>query len=452
MGNLQEFRIESLAYQGAGVAHHASGKTVFVPGTVPGDRVQARIVRTDKRYDTAELLGVLEPAAVRRRPPCVHAASCGGCGWQVIERDAQLLYKRRFVVDALQHIGGFSDAEQLVAPQICHGREWGYRNKIELAADYSADTLRLSMHASGDNAPTPVNKCLLLPSALENAPRILASTLGFALKKTDSPLRRVGIRVSRHTGDVEVAIWTHPSACNRNFVAKVMDDALKTSSLVRVLVADAPAKRKIRGVEVLSGKGFWAERLGDFDYRISAPSFFQVNSGLAGELIADVLRMLQPQGKHVFDLYSGAGTFTLPLAAAGAQVQAVEMEGSSIRDLRRNLEINGLKARVHGGDMAHMLPQLGSADAAIIDPPRSGLSKIAMQALLAAKIAQIIYVSCNPATLARDLAALRSVGYELREVLSYDLFPQTYHVETVAWIEKVGNAQESQGRHPAGRP
>jgi 23S rRNA (uracil1939-C5)-methyltransferase len=434
-------RIESLAYTGSGIAHLATGKAVFVRGAAPGDLVRLRIQDERGRFARATIEDMLEPSPERIEPPCPYHARCGGCGLQHLSYDAQLWWKRRFVIDALERIGGFDGAEALVGDTVASKQRWGYRNRVEMEPLRRGKGLALGFHGADDATAVPIERCLLLPEGFAGLPARLAGALGYALggaavldgqTSQSSALRRVGLRVSRATGDVELALWTQPGPCNRAFVAKVLADVLKATSLVRVLAAGALEKRDIRKVEVLGGRGFWREDLGGFRYRVSAPSFFQANSPVAGALVERVLADVEPDGKRVADLYSGVGTFTLPLAQRAQQTSAIEMVGSAIRDLRRNLDDAGLEARALGGDVERLLPGLGALDCAVVDPPRSGLGKGALRAIADAAPHTLAYVSCDPATLARDLRGLTEQGYRLTSVTPFDLFPQTWHVETVA--------------------
>jgi 23S rRNA (uracil1939-C5)-methyltransferase len=436
MENFEDVEIESLAYTGNGVAHLVSGKTVFVADAAPGDLVRIRIDEERDRFANASIAEILRPSTNRIPPTCPYADRCGGCGLQHIVYEEQLRWKRRFVVDALERIGKRADAEEIVGAIAHTSPIWGYRNKVELEPLWTGKRLSLGFHAKGSNEIVPVERCLLFPKGFENLPKRLAGALGFALNDSASPLKRVGVRVSRQTGDVEIALWTEPGGFNRAFVGKILGDSLKTTSLVRVLAKGPIQKRDIRGVEALSGKGFWEEKLAGFDFKISAPSFFQVNTNAAKLLIEQVLADVEPEGKLIADLCSGAGTFTLPLADVADDVIAIEIEGSSVRDLRRNLLENELDAEVLGGGVEYLLPDLDDLDAAVIDPPRSGLSETAREAIAASSIKRLVYVSCNPTTLARDAKDLAEAGFTLIKATPVDLFPQTYHVETVAVLER----------------
>jgi 23S rRNA (uracil1939-C5)-methyltransferase len=431
MDRREDVRIESLAYTGAGIARLATGKVVFVEDAVVGDHVRVRIQDDRERFSNASIETLLEPSPERVEPPCPYHGTCGGCGLQHMSYREQLRWKRHFVIDALERIGSVGDAETLVADTVAGSAAWGYRNKIELEPLRQNNRLSLGLHAKNSNEVIPIERCLLLPEGLAGLPARLAGALGFALKPSDAPLKRVSVRVSSRTGDVEPALWTEPGPCNRSFVAGVLKDAVKNSSLVRVLVAGDVKKRDVKKVEVLAGRGHWREDLGGFRYRVSAPSFFQVNTPVAQLLVNRVLMDMEPDGARAADLYSGVGTFTLPLARRAKDLCAVEVAGSGIRDLRRNLDTYGLEAQIASGDVARALPELGRFDSVVVDPPRGGLGPSVLRAVVEASPRTLVYVSCDPATLARDVKGLVEQGYRPVSAVPFDLFPQTWHVETV---------------------
>ncbi|MDR3307654.1 MAG: 23S rRNA (uracil(1939)-C(5))-methyltransferase RlmD [Coriobacteriales bacterium] len=438
VGAPETIRIQALAYEGAGVGRLEDGRAVFVPDALPDELVQVAVERSHERYAAARLVAVLEPAPQRCAPPCEYHGLCGSCPWQILDYSTQLYWKRRFVVDALERIGGVAGAEGLVAPCRASKRQWGYRNKVEFSLTSLDKRIQLGMHGRDQREVVPVSSCLMLPPGLKKAPGMLSGALSYALKDPVVSLERVGIRTSQRTGDCEIALWGKPGAFPRAMAKQVLSSALPASSLMRVLLDSSPKERKVKGVEVLGGKGYWSEALDGRTMKLSAPSFFQVNTAGAQILISLVVDALEQLdvGEHspVADLYCGAGTLTLPLCERFSEVYAIESEKSSLRDLRRNLADNGLDADVIGGDVARELAQRDRLAAAVVDPPRSGLAKEALRALVEARPAALVYVSCNPATLARDIAGLVAQGYQLKGVTPVDLFPQSYHVECVALL------------------
>jgi 23S rRNA (uracil1939-C5)-methyltransferase len=429
--------IESLAYGGDAIAHLDDGRTAFVHGAVPGDSVEAEITEDRGRFVRAETRRVLEPSTDRVTPPCPYFGLCGGCSWQHVAYPAQLEAKRRMVVDALTRIGHLPNAEELVGPTVPSPSQYGYRNKVELVVDTTTGRPRLGFHRAGSEEFVQVEECLLLPEKYRRAPKALGGALRYITGEQDFGLTRVALRVGTNTRDAEVALWGAPGPFPRRPVATTLGQALRTTSLVRVLVKGASKERKIAGVEVLSGKGAWRERLLGTTMTVSAPSFFQVNTRAAESLVTLALDALGADGSdRVLDLFAGAGTFTLPLAEMSGEVVAVESASSAVRDLRRNLEDQELYADVIGGDAGRELPAIGKVDLALVDPPRSGLQSEAVDALAGTRARRVAYVSCDPATLARDAAALSARGYTLARATPVDMFPQTFHVETLALFER----------------
>lgn len=427
-----ELTIESLAYGGAGVARDQDGVTVFVEGTCPGDVVRASATEDHGRYRRAVVDEILQPAADRVTPRCPHFGVCGGCQWQHIEYRTQLEWKRRFISDALERIGGL---DVTVLESLGSAHSYGYRNKIELSSVSTPQGLALGFSRAGESRVVPIERCLLLPKGLERAPRSLTGALRYLSSRADVAVERVGLRVSS-SGNVEVDLWTAPGPFPRQLAAKIITDAVGAKTVTRVLFKGEIKGRGVTKVEVLSGPGMWEERLDDHRYLVSAPSFFQVNTAAARRLRRVVTEALSPDGTdRVIDLFAGVGTFTLPLAEYAESVIAVEASRHAIGDLRRNLEINGVYAEIEPGDAERILPTLGTADLIVIDPPRAGLSETIVTSIAATKARRIVYVSCDPTTLARDAARFAQKGFRPTEAVPVDLFPQTYHVETVLVLD-----------------
>ena len=432
--------IERMSYGPAAVGHLASGKTVFVEGAVPGDVVRVEITEDKPRFARARVIDVVEPSPDRVAPPC--ALACGGCPWAALSYDAQLSAKRAAVVDALVRTARLdaARAEEIVGKTVPSKRQWGYRNKLELSCGRDgAGRLILGMRPESGAAVVSLDSCPLAHRNIEGAPKALRGALRYLSGGEDLELFRVGVRGSLRTRDVEIALWTTPGAFPRAAAAKTLGSALKNTSVVRV-VAEPGRARKVKKVEAISGKGCWEEELAGNRFLVSAPSFFQVNTAQAERLVDLVMEGLSiEEGDYVADLYSGAGTFSIPLARAGADVVAVESAGSSVRDLRRNAERAGVDIDIIGGDAARELPELGELDALVVDPPRAGLAPGVVESIAAAAPRRVAYVSCDPATWARDVALFEKNGYRLERATPVDLFPETYHVEVVSIFERVSD-------------
>ncbi len=313
------------------------------------------------------------------------------------------------------------------------------------------------MSEAGANTVTSIDSCPLANTIIAKAPKAARGALRYLSGDTDLGIFRVGVRGSVRTHDVEVALWTNPGPFPRAQAAKILREALPNATSIVRVVAEPGKARKIKQVEGIWGKGCWEEELAKTRFLTSAPSFFQVNTPAAERLVSCALAFLSGienfnpaedtldttsvhkalDGAYVADLYAGGGTFSVPLAMSGADVVAVESAGSSVRDLRRNAERAGVEIDVVGGDAARELPELGELDALIVDPPRAGLAPGVPQSIAQAQPKRVVYVSCDPATLARDVAAFEPLGYHLQAVQPVDLFPQTFHVETVCLLSKL---------------
>ena len=432
--------VERMAYGADAIAHTPEGKTVFVAGAVAGDTVRARLTSDGGSFARAQAVEVLQGSPDRVTPACPYASLCGGCPWAALSYDAQRLAKRSNVVDSLVRIAHMdaSRAEELVAPCEAPSDPWGYRNKIELGVGHSKGRTTIGMHAreGADTDIIKVTQCPLLDKRHTKLVKAVSGALTYLSGSQRLDIERVGIRASRRTKDVEIALWTKTGPFPRAQVAKVLADATKASSIVRVLLKGPQKARKVTGVERLSGKGYWEERIGDETMAVSAPSFFQVNTAGAERLVRLVTEGLELQEEdEAMDLYCGAGTFTLPLARRTGFVSAVESYGPAVRDLRRNLERAHLdNIDAVGGDAGREFPDT-DADVIVVDPPRAGLAEDVVRQLSEQPARAIAYVSCDPATLARDIARFESEGaFRPQRITPVDLFPQTFHVENVCLL------------------
>ena len=315
--------IERMSYGAQGIGRLSSGKTVFVDGAVPQDTVSVVIDQEKSSFARGHVDQVLEASPLRVPCTCPHGAVCGGCPWQALSYQAQHDAKGENVRSALIRTAGMDPEAvgQLVRPVAGSKRQWGYRNKLELAC-FSDDRgrLQLGFHAQGGNPSPAPDTCPVAVKALQKAPKALRGSLRFAQGADDLGIFRVGVRSSLRTHSTEVALWTPAGAFPRVSVAKTLQSACSPTSVVRVL-ADPGKARKVKKVEVLSGKGFWAEELCGTRFMTSAPAFFQVNTAQAERLVAEVMRGIAGRSPEPFE------------GGAAAYVDQV-VEGFALEDLR----------------------------------------------------------------------------------------------------------------------
>ena len=431
----EKVEITSMSYGPWAVGRQSSGKTVFVLGGVPGRVCEVDITKQTKKLDFANSLDV-DVASLRL-----------GASWSHLDYDTQLSFKEKNVKDALTRTGKFdSDYISSVFSGVISNKkkQKHYRNKLEFA--YS--NFEVGMTAEGSDEFISVSSSELGCEMIADAPKALRGALKFASHNRDLGIYRIGVRGSLETRSLEIALWTEGCAFPRAEVASILGDAMPATSIVRV-IANNDSARKVKQIETLMGYGFWRENLEDMKYGVSAPSFFQVNTWGALQMQRTVLEFLRcgadisvkdssKQRPRVADLYCGGGTFTLPLLKSGLDVVGVELSRSAIRDLRSNLKHNDLECEVICDDVCRVLPDLGELDAIVVDPPRSGLDRKVIDQICSCErpASAIVYVSCDPQTLSRDLKIFCENGYALGKVQPIDLFPQTYHVETVALLTR----------------
>lgn len=461
--------VERFGAEGKSVAR-VDGFVVFIPGGIPGDTVKARITRVSKNFADAQVLEVLVPSTLRTAPRCAYYGTCGGCSWQHLSYAGQCEFKRQQVADALERIGGFTGTT--VLPTLGAENEYYYRNKMEFSFGVRWLTaeemgrLKAQEHPStpaeqfalGLHIPRRFDRVLDLrechlqspeSAAIVNAVREFAVARELTIYSTFTHtgyLRNLVIRETRHTGQRMVNIVTseeRPALMNE-FCAMLLDRFPSITTVVNNITERksqvAMGDREI----VLHGPGWITERIGSRSYRVSANSFFQTNT-LQAERLYDAVRRyaaLTPQ-ETVFDLYSGTGTIALHVADDAGQVIGIEAVASAVEDARRNAATHGVtNCRFLLGDLKdRVLDRAMEAelqvkpDVVICDPPRAGMHPGVVASIRALAPARIVYVSCNPATQARDLKLLCDEGlYDLRESQPVDMFPHTNHVESVAYL------------------
>jgi 23S rRNA (uracil1939-C5)-methyltransferase len=469
-GDELELQVESLAFGGEGVARLGeSGYVVFVSDAIPGDRVRAVVHKRKRSYAHARTLEVLEPSPERIAPTADHP----GVPWQVLPYERQLEVKRAQVDDALRRIGRLDGYElQDIVPAI---QPWRYRNKLEYsfgvasAGSEGGAQLVCGFHVpAGGNRVAPIEDCLLASErgnlAREVALRwcreqeLSAWERGGARRGPDgvrhdrtapaadgrARLRNLVVREGRRTGKLQVRIVTTEGELEAGLLAAALSQALGESlSGVLWTRSRSLAETTAGGeTELVWGEAALPEQLGELDLLISSEAFFQTNTEMAERLYEVVVEYTALEGwERVYDLYSGIGTIALTLAPRAGELWGIELVEEAVADAIAGARRNGItKARFFAGDTRLALPELleraGRPDVVVVDPPRAGLSKKVIHRIIDASPKRIVYVSCNPTTLAPNAAELVQAGWTLRKVRPVDMFPQTHHIECVALFER----------------
>jgi 23S rRNA (uracil1939-C5)-methyltransferase len=432
-GDILELDVDSLAYGGNGVAR-AHGYVVFVEGGLPGDRVRARVAKAKRDYAEARLTELLRPSADRVPVRCIHGdAPCPGSPWQGLAYERQLEAKSGQIADALRRIGKL-DGFELEPPEPAVER-WRYRNKLEYSFGERDGELVLGFHPRGRWwEVVDADDCLLASEAnntARNAVRAWARDSGLAAfdrRSQTGVLRNLAIREGRRTGQVQTRLVTSAAAIPRPPVD------LHT-------IVEGPAGGT-EGETGALGAEYVEEELGGLRLRISPAAFFQTNTEMAERLYTVAADYAGLTGaERVFDLYCGIGTIALVLAARAGEVWGLDVVAEAIDDAAENAERNGVANTrfVHADarlGIRPLLEEAGSPDVVVVDPPRAGLSKKVVRRVIECGARRIVYVSCNPTTLAPNAAQLVDAGYRLRRVKPVDMFPQTPHIECVALLEK----------------
>jgi 23S rRNA (uracil1939-C5)-methyltransferase len=440
-GDVLELTVDRLAYGGNGVARRdEDGYVVFVAGAVPGDRVRAEVGKSKKQYAEARAVELLEPSPDRIPEQADHP----GAPWQVLPYARQLEVKQEQVDDALTRIGRLSGYElEPIVPAI---EEWRYRNKLEYSFGTGDDgTLVCGFHAPGRwDRIEPMSDCKLASERSNEAreqalAELRRQGLGAWDRRTQEGfLRNLVVREGRRTGELQVRLVTSPG----KFEADAFIDAIDADHLFWTQTAGLGESTLGGETTLLSGGPQLAEQLGDLRFLISPEAFFQTNTEMAELLYGHAVELAALRGsERVFDLYCGIGTIGLSLATRAREVVGVEIVEPAVADAIENARLNEItNASFYAGDirlaMRELVERAGKPDVAVIDPPRAGLSQKVVRRIIEAEPQRIVYVSCNPTTLAPNAAQLVEAGWTLKTVRPVDMFPQTPHIECVALLER----------------
>jgi 23S rRNA (uracil1939-C5)-methyltransferase len=442
-----ELRVDSLAFGGNGVAR-LDGFVVFVRAGLPGDTVKARVTKVQRRFAEAIVTEVVEAGPQRVPAPCAHYPACGGCRFQDLAYDAQLAAKHAWVEDSLRRIAGI--AEPPVEPIVAAEELFGYRNKMEYSFAPGPDGPVLGLHRAGRwdevlaiaecHLTTPLgNEIRNTITAWAREERLPAYDQGTA----EGYLRHLVIREGRSTGQALVQLVTHE---RERFDRERLIEVLTAFPEVRSIqwtVNDTPAEVTNLPTQLLWGEEAIEEQFGDLRFRVRSNAFLQTNTRMA-ERLYEIARAEAglTGGETVYDLYCGIGTIGLSLARDALTVWGIEISEESVACAIENAELNAIgNAAFFAGNVGQVLRDLreraGEPDVVVVDPPRAGLAGKALKRLGELAAPRVVYVSCNPTTLAGDTKRLvEEYGYRLVRTRPVDMFPHTPHVESVSLLER----------------
>ncbi len=453
-----DLSIEKIAFGGQGVAQY-NNFVVFVDNSLPGDLVTARVRKVRKKYAEAYPVDLIESSPLRLEAPCAHFGYCGGCKWQNVDYSQQLVFKKQHVEESLQHIGKIETGivrDTLPAPEI-----FGYRNKMEFSF---SDNRWLTPEeldnpdikkgfAIGLHVPRffdrviDIQKCWIQPDDFNE---ILAFTREFFkksgipvynLRRKDGVLRHLALRKSVAFDQVMISVVTFSpiEAVLQDYSAQITQINPKIVSVINTINDTYAQVASGSKRQVIWGKSTLREKLASYEFEISADSFFQTNTRQAENLYEIVKHYAEIDDNNVWDLYCGTGSIAIYIANKARRVIGFEIVENAIKDAWYNAEINDIhNCEFVAGDLRYNLEKYAHQppDVLICDPPRAGMHKDVIRTILAIAPRRIVYVSCNPATMARDLSALLE-KYRVLEVQPVDMFPHTYHIESVAKLEKI---------------
>ncbi len=445
-GQLVEISITDLSDSGDGVGRFHD-RVVFVPDTVPGDRVLVRLLRIKSSHAIGKVHQILEASLHRIRPHCIVADKCGGCQWQHIDYNYQLQAKQTIVIQALERIGNITQPS--VEPVLADPNRFGYRNKSTYPFGRSGTGhVQAGYYQKGSHQLINLNQCpvqdiRLNPLLAEVKQDIEQRQWSiYAENQHRGELRHLSLRIGRYTGEILLTLIVKQGNLP-GIETQAQTWLNRYPNLVGVCLNYNPAQSNVifgEKTKCIIGQAYLREKFAGLEFQLRPDTFFQINPDSAQRLLQEIGQELNLQGQEiVLDAYCGIGTFSLPLAQQVAQVIGLELQAVAVAQAQLNAQINGINnATFQVGAVENLLLSLTiTPDIVLLDPPRKGCDRVVLETLLQIQPQRIVYISCNPATLARDLQILcQSNIYRLTRVQPADFFPQTSHIECAAFLVK----------------
>lgn len=447
VGNSYEIDIQNMGNNGEGIGR-LEGFTIFVEGAVPGDRARVAVGEVKKKYARASLQEIIVPSAQRIESRCPAASDCGGCQIQHMDYKWQLKHKAGKVADSIKRIGGLKDV--VIRPIIGMEEPWRYRNKAQFPVGGSVGNPRMGFYAKGSHDIVEVGDCAIqheMNRAIIDEVRqhmIEYGVPAYDEATGEGSIRHVVTRVGFTTGEIMVIIVaTRRYFPGKDELVERLGDKIPGICSI-ILNINNRNTNVILGTECITlwGKGYITDFIGDLKFQISPLSFFQVNPLQTKVLYGKALEYAGISGTEtVVDAYCGIGTISLFLARRAGKVYGIEVIKEAVEDARKNARINGIEnVEFIAGQAEDVMPTLYregvKPDVVVVDPPRKGCDERLLDTIVDMQPDRVVYVSCNPATLARDLAYLDGKGYRTMEVQPVDMFPHTAHVECVIGMQR----------------
>ena len=446
---MEQVYIDRMNSAGQGIGKAQDGRTVFVDGALPGENVVVAVRQEKKSYIQARVERVVEPSPLRREPPCKWYRSCGGCQLQHTEYELQCRIKSMLASDALRRIGGFEIDREI--PCVPSKNEWQYRNKASFPVRSRGTNGAIGFYKPASHEIVPIDRCPVIGVRANK----LFATLKYMIehgqfdcydeKKNSGWLRHVIIRSARDCEELllVLVVAAKPEGEALTSLEELYDYLKASFPELRGLVLNVnPDEGNVivgRESVLVKGEDLLTERLGRFELDYDGTSFFQANSEQAAKMFEYAASLVE--GQNLLELYCGVGALTVFLAAKSAEIRAVEIWPSAVELARKNGTFNRvdtlsvIEGAAENVDLAGLLE---GVDCVVVDPPRTGCEKNVIEAIASSAEKRVLYVSCNPATLARDAALLRDAGFvlDVNSLKVFDMFPQTCHVETVAVLNR----------------
>lgn len=448
LGETVSVEIDNYGHEGEGVGR-INGFAVFIPDALKGETVSVRITEVKKNFARGEVTEIVKPVPERINPLCPLYRQCGGCQLQHLDYQAQLEMKRQQVVDAVERIGGLTGV--IVHPTLGMKEPWYYRNKVQYPFGMENNTVVMGFYQKGTHKIVNAGGCQLqtmITNWVAAKVRELVEKHRVSIydERTGlGTLRHVLIKKGFKTGEVMVVLVTNGAEFPAG--TSIAQELIATFPNVKSVMQNINLSRGNvilgRETRVIAGEPTINDILDGLKFKISARSFFQVNPEQAEVLYHKAVEYAGLTGTEtVLDAYCGVGSLTLFLARQAKEIYGIEVVPEAIHDAKANAALNQMtNTRFLVGETEKVLPELVKQgvrfDVGVVDPPRSGCERSVLESFAANGVERIVYVSCNPSTLARDLKILTELGYEVREIQPVDMFPQTYHVECVVLMSRV---------------